>query len=228
MNSKVSVVIPCYNEAESIAQVIANIPKTVYEILVIDNNCTDDTKAVAEKNGAKVVSETTKGYGAALRTGFATATGDVIVTLDGDSQYPAQMTEHFVEELESKHLDFISCNRFPLQDKKSLPFVRRFGNFLFTLATNILFNTRLKDSQSGMWIFRRSILTKIKLVSDDMPLSEEIKIKALHNRTIKFVEYSIPYYERVGESKLFPLKHGIINLAYLLRLRFEFWLEKNK
>ncbi|MBI5220707.1 MAG: glycosyltransferase [Candidatus Liptonbacteria bacterium] len=218
-NLKVSVVIPCRNEAESIAKVIAALPKEVDEIVVVDNGSTDDTARIAAAANARVIPESVPGYGRALKTGFAAATGDVIVTLDGDGQYPAEDTVRLVQTLQNRKLDFVSANRFPLRNKNALPWVRRFGNGFFTYVVNALFGLSLLDSQSGMWIFRISVLKRFKLVSDDMPLSEEIKIKAATNPGIKFGESPIDYRPRSGTSKLIPWKHGLLNLWFLLRLR---------
>lgn len=220
---KISAVIPCYNEAESIGSVLASLPKELHEVIVVDNRCTDDTAAIATAAGARVVREERAGYGWALRAGFAAATGDVIVTLDGDGQYPPDAILPTAALLDAKRLDFISCNRFPLQNKQSLSFTRRFGNFFLTLAGNFFFGIDLKDSQSGMWVFRTSVLKKITLTSGDMPLSEEIKIRAAHHPQIRFAEFPITYHPRIGESKLFPLKHGFMNLWFFVRLRFLFW-----
>lgn len=218
---KISVIIPCLNEAESIGKVISHIPKEVDEIVVVDNNSTDLTAQIAKDKGAKVVPEKTPGYGIALRTGFAAAEGEILATLDGDGQYPAEDISKISLELINNKLDFISANRFPLKNKKSLPFIRRFGNAFLTYATNAIFGLSLKDSQSGMWIFKKSVLGKIDLTSNDMPLSEEIKIKAATHPEIRFAESPIDYRPRLGDSKLMPLKHGFKNLWFLIRLRLD-------
>lgn len=218
-----SIIIPCFNEEESLLEVLKTMPKEAYEVIVVDNNSTDKTGDVARAHGAKVVVEKTQGYGAAIRKGLEVAKGDILVVLDGDGQYPAEKIVEVVLYLQKKKIDFISCARFPLANKKSLPFVRRIGNWLFTATTNILFGLGIKDSQSGMWVFKREVLKKMTLVSDGMPLSEEIKIKAACHPDIIFEEFHIPYYERIGESKLFPLKDGVINLFFLLRLRVMLW-----
>lgn len=218
-----SIILPCYNEEESLPHVLEQMPKQAFEVIVVDNNSSDNTAEVARKNGAKVVLEKTQGYGAAIRRGFKEAKGDVLVVLDGDGQYPAEKIVEMVAYLEKNNVDFISGARFPLEDKQSLPPVRRIGNWLFTFATNVLFGCGLKDSQSGMWVFRRSVLQKMNLVSNNMALSEEIKIKALVHPGIVFEEFHIPYYERIGISKLFPLKHGVLNLLFLFWLRLELW-----
>lgn len=224
---KISIIIPCFNEEKSIGLVIENIKKTVplqfiKEIIVVDNNSTDKSTEIAQKVGAKVIFEKKQGYGAALKTGFKSATGEIIVTLDADGQYPAELIPEILSYFLKNNLDFISCNRTPFSPG-SQSLTRKFGNWLLTFATNIIFNLKIKDSQSGMWMFKKSILEKIWPESDDMPLSEEIKILAALNPNIKFAEYYIPYRPRVGESKLFPIKHGIKNLIYLFKLKLKFF-----
>ena len=124
-----------------------------------------------------------------------------------------------VERLLDEDLDFISACRFPLADAKAMPLSNRFGNFVLTLATVVLFGRAIRDSQSGMWIFRRSILSQLRLTSDGMPLSEEIKIEVLR-RGLRFREIHIPYRERIGEVKLRKWKDGWENLCFLVKKRF--------
>ncbi len=219
---KISVVIPCYNEEKTIAKVINSVPKEVFEIIVVDNNSTDKTSEIAKNLETKVIKETKQGYGAALKRGFKEAKGDIIVTLDGDGQYPGEKILELVEYFEKNNLDFLNCVRFPLQNKNSMPFIRKIGNYFFNLAVFITFGIKTKDSQSGMMIFKKEILKKINSESDDMPLSEELKIKTILNK-FKYAEINIPYYPREGESKLIPWKHGIKNLFFLLRLKTKFF-----
>lgn len=215
----ISVIIPCYNEEESIAKVIRSVPAGVGEIIVVDNNSRDRTAEIARGLGARVVPEPRQGYGNALKAGFRAAAGDTIATLDGDGQYPAEMIIELAGRLEAEGLDFISASRFPLRDPDSLSAVRVMGNRLFTFAANMLFGLKLSDSQSGMWVFRRTILDVISLESGDMPLSQEIKIRVACDPRFRFAERSIPYRPRMGSSKLIPVKHGFINLWALLKLR---------
>lgn len=222
---KISIVIPCYNEEETIEKVIRNIPKEVFEIIVVDNNSTDKTAEIAKKLGVKVVKEKKQGYGYALQRGFKEAQGDIIVTLDGDGQYPGEKINELVNYFIENNLDFLNCARFPLQNPSSMPFIRKIGNYFFNLIIFILFGIKTKDSQSGMMIFKKEILKKINLESGDMPLSEELKIKTVLNG-FKYGEINIPYYPREGRSKLLPFKHGLKNLYFLLKLWLK--LEKNK
>lgn len=219
---KVSVIFPSYNEAASIGAAVDAVPEGM-EIIVVDNNSTDRTGEIARERGAHVVVEKKQGYGAAIRRGFEEATGDIITVYDPDGQYPADKLEDAIAYLHEHNLDFVSCNRFPLMKKASLPRVRRWGNAFFTIMTNILFGTNIQDSQSGMWVFKKHVLKKLKLKSYDMPLSEEIKIRAEKHSDIAFDEFHIPYEERMGDSKLAPIKHGLKNLFFLFTLRIELW-----
>ncbi|GIW67100.1 MAG: hypothetical protein KatS3mg095_0998 [Candidatus Parcubacteria bacterium] len=217
---KISVIIPAYNEEKGIENTLKRIPKEVFEIIVVDNNSTDKTAEIAKKLGAKVVKEARQGYGYALQKGFKTAQGDIIVTLDADGQYPGEKILELVDYLIKNNLDFLNCSRFPLQNKNSLSFTRILGNYFLTFLTKILFGLKTNDSQSGMMIFKKEILNKIKLESGDMPLSQELKIKT-YLAGFKYGEINIPYYPREGESKLFPLKHGIKNTKALIELKFK-------
>jgi len=216
---KISAVIPCYNEEASIAAVIKRLPAEVEEVIVVDNNCTDRTAARAEAAGAKVVSEAKPGYGAAIKRGLAEARGDLIAVLDGDGQYPPEEVAALADYLAGAGLDFVSANRFPLADKKVMTGWRRLGNRFLTFFANALFATRLEDSQSGFWLFRREVLEKVRPESDNMPFSEEIKLLVLQDTSLKFGECHVGYRPRQSPSKLIPFKHGWINFLYLLRLK---------
>jgi len=225
--ASISVIIPCYNEEESIAQVIHAIPDGVLEILVIDNNSTDRTAEIAREAGARVITEVQQGYGPALACGFRSAQGDIIATLDGDNQYPSYAIMEIVKFLEAHDLDFVSAARFPLDDKNSESFIRKVGNFGLTLATNLLFFLSLRDAQSGMWVFRKNALNHLKLEqtreSKGMSLTQEIKVRAATNPKIRFAEYHIPYHPRLGKSKLNLFRDGWRMLVFLFKLRFKLW-----
>ena len=215
----ISVVIPCYNEEAGLARVIPSLPKSVDEIIVVDNNSTDRTGEVARGLGAKVVFEKRKGYGAAYKAGLAAVTGDITVTMDGDGTYPADQIEECVGYLLDRNLDFVSASRFPLEDARAMNFSNKMGNAILTCATFLLFMRGIKDSQSGMWIFRSALYPKLSPSSDGMPFSEEIKIKAIRLLGARFDEYHIRYHSRIGDVKLQKWRDGFRNLWYLLKLR---------
>ncbi len=219
---KLSIIIPTINEEKAIGQVIKEIPlktleKNNYktEILIIDGASTDNTKAIAEKLGATVITEKRKGYGRAYKTGFKKAKGDIIITADGDYTYAMNTIPKLIETLKKENLDFITTNRFGYMTKKSMTTLHKIGNHILTIATQLLFNAKLKDSQSGMWVFRKKILNKLTLTSDGMPFSEEIKIEA-HRKGLKCKEIPINYRTRIGKVKLNSYKDGIKNLKFLI------------
>lgn len=220
-NLKVSLVIPCYNEEGGIKAVLEDVPDVVDEVLVVDNNCTDGTAEIASKMGATVVSETKQGYGAAIKKGFSEVTGDMIVTLDADGMYPIEAIPYLVKILEKEELDFITVRRRPDCIRGVQSWIRYFGDLVLCLFMYLLFGVKTLDSQSGMWVFRKSILSKIRLVSDGMPLSEELKIEAFTNKKINAKEIAQIYHDRrIGKSKLRVFRDGFGNLFFLFKKRF--------
>jgi dolichol-phosphate hexosyltransferase len=217
---KISVVIPCYNEEDGIRHTIGMLPECVDEIVVVDNNSTDRTSEVAKSLGARVVFETRKGYGAAYKAGLPAVTGDITVTLDGDGTYPAAQIPELVDHLEDKKLDFISASRFPLRNPKAMNFSNKVGNGVLTLGMGILYGKPVRDSQSGMWVYRSGVYPKLRLTSDGMAFSEEIKIEAIRAPGVRFGEYHIDYHPRVGEVKLQKWRDGFRNLLFLVTKRF--------
>ncbi len=217
-NLRISAVVPCFNEEGGIRQVILRMPVRVDEIVVADNRSTDRTAEVARSMGARVIPVETRGYGAALAGGFAAATGDVIVSLDGDATYPPEEIPRLVGQLEDRQWDFLSACRFPLAEPSAMSGTNQLGNWILTQATRVLYWRSIRDSQSGMWVFRRSILPRLKLTSPGMAFSEEIKIEAIL-RGLRFGEVHIPYGERVGTVKLQKWRDGFHNLWFLVRKR---------
>jgi glycosyltransferase involved in cell wall biosynthesis len=217
-NLTISVVIPCYNEEDGVREVIGRMPKAVDEVVVVDNNCTDRTAEVARSLGAVVVAEKRPGYGAAYKAGMRAATRDLIITLDGDGTYPPEEIPRLVDTLVDRGWEFLSASRFPLSDPAAMHLSNRLGNWVLTVAAAMLFLKPIRDSQSGMWVFRRSVLEKLRLTSDGMAFSEEIKLEALL-RGCRFGESHIPYGVRIGEVKLQKWRDGWDNLSFLVRKR---------
>jgi len=218
-NLSISAVIPCYNEQEGIREVMGRMPEAVDEVVVVDNNCTDRTAEVARSLGAVVVAESTPGYGAAYKRGLRAATKDLIVTLDGDGTYPPEEIPRLVGELVDRGWDFLSASRFPLTDPRAMHLSNRLGNWALTAAAAVLYFKPIRDSQSGMWVFKRAVLERLRLTSDGMPFSEEIKLEALL-RGLEFGEGHVPYGARVGEVKLQKWRDGWLNLTFLVKKRF--------
>src|SRR5258708_4672337 len=195
-------------------------PEFVDQVIVVDNGSTDRTSAVAKSLGAEVIREDVRGYGRAYKRGFASATGDIIITLDGDHSYPPDAISYLIEAFLHLEADFLNASRFPVRDRQAMSFKHKFGNLMLSLATSLLYFRWVRDSQSGMWVFRRSILADMTLESDSMAFSEEIKIEALKGPDVRFREISIQYSSRLGEIKLNPWRDGFYNLWFLVRKRF--------
>jgi glycosyltransferase involved in cell wall biosynthesis len=217
----VSVVIPCFNEEQGIAAVLRTMPDYVNQVVVIDNNSTDETGRIAQELGAEVLFETRKGYGNAYQAGLPNARGDIVATADGDGTYPTHSIGPIIDYMLDKNLDFVSASRFPLKNPKAMRFRNVLGNKILTYTTRVLWLRWIADSQSGMWVFRREVLERIRPRSAGMPFSEEIKVEVIEHPKLRFGEYHIDYSERIGETKLFAWKDGVENLLFLFTRRLK-------
>jgi glycosyltransferase involved in cell wall biosynthesis len=221
---KLSVIIPTLNEEECIGQVIDEVHASLkdkgldYEIMIVDGRSTDRTKEIARNKGAVVVDEPRKGYGRAYKTGFERARGEYIATMDGDCTYPADMIVPLMEMLDKENLEFITTDRFGHMEEGAMSAMHKIGNLGLSYTTRLLFGRSIRDSQSGMWVFRREGLKKLNLQDDGMPFSEEIKIEAF--RKLRSKEVMIFYRRRVGEVKLSSWKDGWKNFKFLWVKRF--------
>lgn len=239
---RASLVIPTLNEEASIGHVLSTFHQAAeaanrttfasepidWEVIVVDGRSTDRTTERAAAAGARVVLEPRRGYGRAYRTGFAAARGEVIATADGDATYPVERVPEFVDLLRRENLDFLSTDRMAYVDRRAMTTEHRIGNRVLNLTLTMAYHRylanlpegRLRDSQSGMWVFRRHLLERIRLTQDGMAMSEEIKIEALV-RGFRFLEVPIAYGERWGAPKLSSWQDGQRNLLFLLEKRLE-------
>ncbi len=222
---KLSIVIPALNEEQGIGPVLKEIPikklsKRGYdvEILVIDNGSTDRTPHIARSHGATVIVQPIRGYGNAYKAGFANATGDIIATGDADLSYPFDTLPEIIQKIHDDELDFITTNRLPSISRDNMTYSHRFGNYLLTFMTKTLFGLPHKDSQSGMWIFKRSIWDHLDVRSSGMPFSQELKIEA-YTKGYRTAEVPITYRARAGEVKLNTFRDGVGNTVHLIYKR---------
>lgn len=237
-----TLVVPTLNESASIGHVIRSFRAAAekgnaelfakdpirWEILVVDGRSTDDTAAIARAEGATVLMETRPGYGRAYRSGLAAASGEVIATADGDATYPVEEIPRLVRRLLDEHLDFVSGDRLERISREAMTTEHRIGNWVLNTFAYIAYHTflkaipggRLKDSQSGMWVFRREILPSLKLTQDGMPFSEELKLEVVI-RGFRLLEVPIDYKERWGAPKLSSWRDGRRNIQFLFEKRLE-------
>ncbi len=137
---------------------------------------------------------------------------------DADATYPIEDIVRLVGILEQEELDFLTTNRFGFMEKNAMSFRNRMGNAILSFTTRLLFSINLKDSQSGMWVFKRNILGRLALKSNT-PLSQELKIEACHFAKCRWKEVPIRYTPRLGEAKLGGWKTGFGNFLHLLKKR---------
>jgi glycosyltransferase involved in cell wall biosynthesis len=227
---QVSVVIPTRNEEASIGRVIEEVRKAlgdrVLEILVVDTASTDGTRDIARAKGARVVDEPRQGYGRAYKTGFAEARGEYVAALDADLTYPADRLPDFVAALESGRADFVSGDRISRLRPEAMTGMHRIGNQMLNVAFRFLYRTPVRDSQSGMWAFRREILAHVRPLHDGMAFSEEFKVEVIE-RGYRFLEIPIDYKVRVGDKKIRSLRDAVSNFVWLGRKRFG-WLPRSR
>ncbi len=223
-HKKITVCLPCRNEASHLHEVVQRIPKFVDEIIVISNASSDDTVRVARKLGVKALEDNRKiggiGYGYAHMTGIKNATGDIIVGADGDATYPLEDLASIIDYFIDNDFDFVSCNRYPLQPGVKIPFKLQLGVTALNWEVRMLYGQKINDILSGMWIFKRSVASELKLTMGEWNLSPQIKLNALLNPNIRFAEFSIAQHQRMGESKQAHYKTGFQHLWWIFKNRF--------
>src|SRR6266498_1676699 len=220
-----SVVIPAYNEENGIAEIASRVLavepalKKVgverLELLVVDDGSMDRTADVAAGiSGVCLIRHPkNKGYGAALKTGFSKASGELIGFLDADGTYPP---EYFPQLCQAalKGTDLVIGSRMAGEDSR-MPFTRRVGNFFFANLLTLLSRQKVTDSASGMRVFKREILEHIYPLPDGLNLTPVMSTRALHEGIITG-EIPIPYSERLGRSKLSVIRDGRIFLESMI------------
>src|SRR5512143_2655790 len=220
-----SVVIPAYNEENGIAEIATRVLavepalKQVgvdrLELLVVDDGSRDQTASVtAGIPGVRLIRHPkNKGYGAALKTGFSKASGELIGFLDADGTYPP---EYFPQLCQAalKGTDLVIGSRMAGADSR-MPITRRVGNFFFATLLTLVGRQKVTDSASGMRVFRREILERIYPLPDGLNLTPVMSTRAVHEG-IRIEEVPIPYSERVGRSKLSVIRDGSIFMQSML------------
>jgi glycosyltransferase involved in cell wall biosynthesis len=203
MSSRISVIIPAYNEASSIGLVLRDLPENfLQEIIVVDNASTDGTAEAAINEGARVVREMRRGYGSACLKGIAELTDpDIVVFLDGDySDYPEEI-EKIVAPIISGEADFVLGSRMILKESRSalLP-QARYGNKLAVFLIRCLFGQVFSDLGPFRAI-RKDSLDALKMCDVDFGWTVEMQIKATL-AGLRIREIPVRYRERVGVSKI--------------------------
>lgn len=213
-----SVVIPAYNEEGSIAAIVervlavrpalADVGVNDLELIVVDDGSADRTAEIAASfPGVRLARHTTnKGYGAALKTGFNAASGQLLGFLDADGTYPPECLPDLCREALAG-AELVAGSRRSGAESE-MPAVRRVGNLLWSGLVTLLGNHRVLDPASGMRVFRRETLAKLYPLPDGLNFTPVMSMRAVHEG-VHVVEVPIAYKERVGRSKLSVVRDGM-------------------
>ncbi len=217
---KLSIIIPAYNEEDAIAgiinrclkeqeNIVRETPVESVEIIVVNDGSQDKTAEIAGqfKNIILVSYEKNRGYGAAIKSGFAKATGNIVSFLDADGTCDPKYFIDMCNKLIEEDADIVIGSRMTKESK--MPRIRRLGNLLYVLLINLLGNTRITDSASGMRVIKKSSLKKIYPLPDGLHFTPAMSCKAVLDKELKILEVPMRYEERIGESKLGVLQDGV-------------------
>ncbi len=222
MTSKVelvSVVIPTLNEAGNIVEVINTVEKKIkypYEIIIVDGGSTDGTRKIIKNKNCKLIIETRRGYGLALRLGMKQAKGNIMVMVDGDGTYELKHINIVLDKLIEKDAELCLATRM-YDPNKAMGMMNFVGNKVITFCFNMLYKQNLSDSQSGYRAISKKAFDKIEFKEDDMAFATEMLVK-FSQKKFKMVEIPTIYKERkYGKPKLRRFKSGIEIFTTMLK-----------
>jgi len=224
-----SVVMPVYNERETVLTIVARVLALdfVQEVIVVDDGSTDGTaellRAASFDGRVRVFfHDKNRGKGAALRTGFGHAKGEIVTVQDADLEYdPAEFSE-LIKPIRAGVADVVYGSRLSGGKPQRVHlFWHKLGNNFLTFVTNILYNTTLTDMETCYKMFRREVLATIRIASDDFSVEPELTAKICRNKRWRVYELPISYYGRsYAEGKKITWRHGLTALWTLLKYRF--------
>ncbi len=224
----VSVVMPAYDEAATIEVVLRRVLELDLrtELIVVDDGSSDDTAAVVEQVADGRVRllrhERNRGKGAAVRTGIAASTGDIVVIQDADLEYDPRDLPRLLGPLLEGVADVVYGTRLRGggEPQRAHLFWHYAGNRLLSLLTNVLYNTTISDMEVGYKAFRGDLIRSIRLRSDDFGFEPEVTAKILRRGDIRLYEVPISYYGRTyDEGKKITWRDGFRAVAVLVRCR---------
>jgi len=221
-----SVIIPCYNELNSIEQVVRSVIDAIGpdgEIIIVDDCSTDGTRALLEqkidgKLARVIYQDKNQGKGAALRTGFAAVTKDIVIVQDADLEYDPRDYPIMLEPILNNHADVVYGSRFKgNRPHRVLYFWHRMGNGLLTFMSNMFTNLNLTDMETGYKAFRREVIQSIKIEEDRFGFEPEITAKIARGR-YRIYEVGIAYFGRTYlEGKKVGWKDGLWAIWCILK-----------
>jgi len=224
-----SIVMPVYNEKDTVLKIIDKVLKLdiVKELIVVDDCSKDGTADVLKNNSfdgrVKVLyHDRNLGKGGALRTGFKEITGDVAAVQDADLEYDPNEFMQMIQPIEEGVADVVYGSRLSGGKPQRVHlFWHKVGNSFLTFVTNILYNSTLSDMETCYKMFKKGVIDKIAVRSNDFSVEPEITAKILKNKSLRVYEVPISYYGRsYAEGKKISWKHGFGALWALLKYRF--------
>jgi hypothetical protein len=213
-----TVCIPVYNESNAIAETLTRCLACApalreagigaLEIIVVDDGSRDDTADRVRQFPVRLIQHSVnRGYGAALKTGFSAARYDLVGFLDADATYPPEYFPALCRPVLEGKADLVVGSRMS-GAKTEMPFTRRLGNLLFARLLTIIGRTPVRDTASGMRVFRKRTLDLLSPLPDGLNLTPVMSTRACHE-AVRVVEVPIPYEERLGRSKLNVMRDGV-------------------
>jgi len=214
LNKEISVILPALNEEGTIGKVIDEIPREEIErkgyevnIIVVDNGSTDRTGEIAREKGARVIWESRRGKGMAIRAGFEALSGEFVFILDADYTYPAVHILEMLDVLEDGY-DVVMGSRLKGQIAEgAMTTLNRAGNRLLALMTNVLYGTRISDPCTGFWGLRCQVARGLDLHARGFDIEVSMLIEVARNGCI-IIDVPIGYRRRSTRPKLNSLRDG--------------------